>query len=507
MNIQKNKLALAIMIGLLGSVSVSLHAEIQTDDEVINNDSPDIDLNDTDANEADWQICIDQNGCNGGSVAGINEGFHIVSDESGTGTGSIALQIENGAGGPTVPAVTIDSSGRVGIGNENPAEELNITSGFPDFRMDDTGGGRVDFNMNGNLFWLENEGNSDVFMMETNGGTAQQSQLYLDSDGDVGIQITNPAYDLTIGGQGQILMQNPGSSTNDYGFWSGTSGLWISRGNNTIESGTQVVKLQNTAPNNSLVLNSTGMGVGTETPTSALHVRKAGAVLTVEDTNGSSAVRNLIALSNQGAVGFSMEDRSQPVTWDFRTNGSGNFIMNDVGDGAEVTVLRNGNMIVSGNVTANGISLTSSREAKSDIVPAKPAEIMAKLKQVELAEWRYKEADKDDRHLSPIAEDFYSLFQYGASNKHINPNDLASVALIAAQELQKKADVANAELEANKANDALLKKHLDTKTAELKAENESLKKRLASLERLVTSLASADGSLKAQGEKVALSGQ
>jgi len=71
-----------------------------------------------------------------------------------------------------------------------------------------------------------------------------------------------------------------------------------------------------------------------------------------------------------------------------------------------------------------------------------------------------------------MAEDFYSLFKLGPDNKHINPNDLASVAIIAAKELQ--------------------------------AENEKLKSRLESLEKLVTNLAAGDTLLPKNGNKIVL---
>ena len=47
-------------------------------------------------------------------------------------------------------------------------------------------------------------------------------------------------------------------------------------------------------------------------------------------------------------------------------------------------------VIPNGSVTANGILLTSSRASKTDISEIKSTEIMEKLKQMEVAEWRYK---------------------------------------------------------------------------------------------------------------------
>jgi len=92
-----------------------------------------------------------------------------------------------------------------------------------------------------------------------------------------------------------------------------------------------------------------------------------------------------------------------------------------------------------------------------------------------------------------MAEDFYKLFKLGADNKHVLGTDMASIAIVAAKELHEKASIANAETI-----------QLKQETAKLKAENTKLKERMASLENLVTNLASADGSLKESGKKIAL---
>ncbi|KAG1665680.1 hypothetical protein GQR58_019181 [Nymphon striatum] len=89
-------------------------------------------------------------------------------------------------------------------------------------------------------------------------------------------------------------------------------------------------------------------------------------------------------------------------------------------------------MIVSGTVIEG-----SSRDIKTDFDAIKSKDFMEKLSQVEVLEWRYKDADKADRHIGPIAEDFYKLFKLGPDNKHISPRDVASIALLAAKELQK----------------------------------------------------------------------
>ena len=58
---------------------------------------------------------------------------------------------------------------------------------------------------------------------------------------------------------------------------------------------------------------------------------------------------------------------------------------------------------------------------------------MAKLP---LYTWNYRQADKNDRHLGPTAEDFHRLFGLGNNEKVIAPGDMAGIALSAVQAMQ-----------------------------------------------------------------------
>jgi len=77
---------------------------------------------------------------------------------------------------------------------------------------------------------------------------------------------------------------------------------------------------------------------------------------------------------------------------------------------------------------------------------------------------------------------------------------MASIALIAAKELQKKSDAVNAETLALKAKTSVL----ENENIKLKAQNDSFKQRLSSLEKLVTNLASGQGLLPVQGKRIVL---
>lgn len=395
------------------------------------------------------------------------------------------------------------------------AQDTSTSASFPtnDWQItfnDSANGGQNKFSID------DIDGGRTPFTIEA---SAPSHSLYVDDGGRIGLGTATPVVQLhqKDGNTPTLRLEQDGSSGFAAQIWdvaSNETNFFIRDATN---GSTLPFRIRPGAPTSSIDIfpdkinigktNQQDIGIGTTTPTTALHLKRDGAVLRVEDTTASVDIRNLMEMSNNGAVGFSIEDRDQAVIWDFRTTSTGNFIINDVGDGAEVTILRNGNMTVQGNVVANSIALTSSRSAKTDIVPVKPTEVMEKLKKMEVAEWRYKKSEKNDRHISPMAEDFYSLFQFGPSKKHINPNDLASVAIIAAQELQKKAEVVNSETQVLKSDTQELKSRAmisESKTKKLEAENFALKKRLLALERLVTNLASSDKALTDTGQKVAL---
>ena len=122
-------------------------------------------------------------------------------------------------------------------------------------------------------------------------------------------------------------------------------------------------------------------------------------------------------------------------------------------------------------VTVNGtFNNSSDRNAKQDFAPVSPAQMLDKVAQLPVSEWSYKE-DPQTRHVGPVAQDFYSVFNIGTDDKHIAPIDEGGVALAAIQGLNQKLTEKNADI------------------LQLKRQNDSLANRLKELEQLVQSLA------------------
>ena len=131
-----------------------------------------------------------------------------------------------------------------------------------------------------------------------------------------------------------------------------------------------------------------------------------------------------------------------------------------------------GSLYVRGTVYANGVALTSDRNAKEHFTAVNGREVLAKVAALPVTEWNYKTDSQDVQHIGPMAQDFQAAFGVnGADDKHISVVDEGGVALAAIQGLNQKLEVRSQELE--------------DRSKQLSAENAELKSRLEKLEQLV----------------------
>jgi hypothetical protein len=135
-----------------------------------------------------------------------------------------------------------------------------------------------------------------------------------------------------------------------------------------------------------------------------------------------------------------------------------------------------GNIIMtldaSGNLrtTTGTIASLSDRTAKADFAPVNPQAVLARVSALPLTTWRYKTADASQRHIGPMAQDFYAAFNVGLDDKSICVVDEGGVALAAIQGLNQKVD------------------EKETRIQEQAAEIQELKHSVAELKQLVQSL-------------------
>jgi trimeric autotransporter adhesin len=103
---------------------------------------------------------------------------------------------------------------------------------------------------------------------------------------------------------------------------------------------------------------------------------------------------------------------------------------------------------------------TSDRNAKEAFRKITARDVLSKVIAMPLVSWQYK--GSGNRHLSPMAQDFWQAFGLGTDDKHIASSDVAGVALAAIQGMNQK---------------------LNDEVATLKAKNATLERELAAIKR------------------------
>ncbi len=163
-----------------------------------------------------------------------------------------------------------------------------------------------------------------------------------------------------------------------------------------------------------LFVKNDNVGIGTDNPTSPLHVKKTG-----------------------GAASFLFE--SDGATWNFKSNNAGNFLISRIGTGlTEFTLTTGGTastMIVGGTIKATDFTPTSSKSLKENFLPLNQREVLDKVLGLPITEWNFINDQSGIRHIGPMAEDFHSAFGTGADNKRISLLDTNGVTIAAVQGL------------------------------------------------------------------------
>jgi hypothetical protein len=120
---------------------------------------------------------------------------------------------------------------------------------------------------------------------------------------------------------------------------------------------------------------SVSVGIGTPAPSAPLHVSRedGSSRILVEEQAGTTAVRTLFQLENNGAPRFAFRNASSGIEWSFQQSGPGNFLLSKEGTGGpEMQVYTtgrvrigpggaknfdldpSGNLEIKGTLTANG---------------------------------------------------------------------------------------------------------------------------------------------------------
>jgi hypothetical protein len=254
--------------------------------------------------------------------------------------------------------------------------------------------------------------------------------------------LTNPDTDLSLNMATNTTKFTYGGSTalknlftvSDTAYNSGTGYLM----NIASAPGSQIHPFRISAggANAFVVTHDNLIGIGTDSPLSRLHVledgvkNKAtyGGYFENKSENNSTDGINKYGLYVSSTGGFAGSSGT-------KTNNYGLYINTTTGADTNYDIYAaSGAYLSTGGTWTNA----SSRDLKENFTSVDTSDILAKINQLDLSSWNYKTENASIRHLGPIAEDFYNIFQLGNSNKSISTIDPAGVALAGIQALDKK---------------------------------------------------------------------
>lgn len=199
------------------------------------------------------------------------------------------------------------------------------------------------------------------------------------------------------------------------------------------------------SPTNSVALRPAGVGVGTSDPVSALEVERAGARLTVTDSDTTAGDRVLADLVNRGAPLLRLDDTTAGgQDWIVGAGAEGAFAVRDAATGSPEAFL----VTPAGTATARGVLQQSADPAlRADVQPIDGAALLARLRGLEVTSWSAAGDASGARHLGPSGAGFRGAFGVGGDDDAIAPADLAAVALVAAQQLAGETEALDARLD------------------------------------------------------------
>lgn len=224
---------------------------------------------------------------------------------------------------------------------------------------------------------------------------APANSLYVDDDGDLGLNTTTPVVEIHVvdGDSPTLRLEQDGSA----GFNAQT---WDVAGNETN--------------------------------------------FFIRDVNGGSALpfriqpgadENALVIDNEGQVeiGNFGDAIEADATLHVRSQGNGDpaFLVQTTGPVADILSLSdNGDMILSGT-----LAQLSRQDSKEHFEQVNHQAMLAALRGLDISTWNYKHQSEAERHIGPMAEAFYTAYGLGTDAEHIATSDMAAVALASSQAL------------------------------------------------------------------------
>ncbi len=200
------------------------------------------------------------------------------------------------------------------------------------------------------------------------------------------------------------------------------------------------------APTSSIDISASGkVGVGTASPSQALHVVSTTTRAFLVATDNATAGVNMEVDSAGTSVGFGVVRTENNGDMDFFTGttggtlgerlrilSTGNVGIGTASPGSQL-VIANGGTTSSVNAGATQFTVASSRTFKENIEPVDVPDILKKIEAVPVVTYDFRNNGPKDR-LGLIAEDFHQVFGRG-DDKHIDGQDVQMALWMAVQKL------------------------------------------------------------------------
>jgi hypothetical protein len=272
-------------------------------------------------------------------------------------------------------------------------DDTSSSAGFPanDWRIvaNDQANGGVSY-----LAFEDSTAARIPFLVEAGAPT---DALRVDSNGNIGFGTAAPVLDLHA-----VDGDTPGLRLDQDGTIGFTPQIWDVAGNEAnffirdVTGGSRLpFRIRPGAPTSSIDIEGSGdVGFGIASPASAVHIRRA------------PAFSEPLLLAD-------VPDDGDPLTEERR-----------------LALDNSGNLFVGGTITQ-----LSSRHSKENLVAVAGSTLLSQLRQLNLWTWNYRSSSMADRHMGPVAEDFYRMFGLGSDERSVAPADMAGVALAASQAL------------------------------------------------------------------------
>ncbi len=326
-------------------------------------------------------------------------------------------------------------------------EDTSTSASFPgnDWRLqanDSSNGG-------GNYFSIEDvDGGKTPFKVQA---AAPSNALFVEaSTGDIGLGTGTPVVELHVadGDSPTLRLEQDGSS----GF---TPQTWDIAGNETnffvrdVTGGSKLpFKIKPGAPDNSLFVAADGdIGLGTDSPDSKLHVDAGSSAANIQLSGNNvgllleddtTVAQHFINSDRYRIRGLStgLSEVTPGISMSFTTDVIGLNCTDAVDGGSGGQVIIGDGDSCAGTWTAitagSGVTNSSSRTLKENLVPVEVDSILDKISGVQLYNYDFIQGPKD--RLGLMAEDFHQVFGRG-SDKLIHSQEVEMALWLAVQEL------------------------------------------------------------------------